>query len=94
MKKILCLMFIITVFSFSGCKGYTKVENTAQYTKKEVDNTSMFVVVEETYGWTIVYHKKTKVMWAISAGYANGSQGVFTLMVDADGNPLLYEEVS
>ena len=38
----------------------------------------------------IVYHKKTKVMYAISCGYHNC--GTMTRLDNADGSPLLYEE--
>ena len=48
------------------------------------------VEVEQTGGYRIVYDKYTKVMYAVSAGYYNF--GTFTLLVDANGNPLLYSE--
>ena len=35
--------------------------------------------------YNIVYHKETKVM------YAGGNDTVFTVMLDADGKPLLWE---
>ena len=38
----------------------------------------------------IVYHKKTKVMYAISCGDHNC--GTMTRLDNADGRPLLYEE--
>ena len=51
---------------------------------------SMFVELEEGSNYKIVYHRKTKVMYAISwGGYNNGT---FTVMLDADGKPLLYKE--
>ena len=49
----------------------------------------MFVLVESTIQWDVVYHKETKVMYAVSA-YGTGS-GVFTLLVNADGTPMLYD---
>ena len=36
--------------------------------------------------YNIVYDKYTKVMYAVSNG------GYFTLLVDANGNPLLYKD--
>lgn len=51
--------------------------------------TSRMVYVEETDVYCIVYDKYTKVMYAVSnGGYSTGN---FTLLVDANGNPLLYE---
>lgn len=50
---------------------------------------SMFVVVETTSWWMIVYHKYTKVMYAVSCSCE--TRGTFTLLVDADGNPLLWD---
>lgn len=48
----------------------------------------MFVVVEETSCWIVVYHKGTKVMYAVSSGGYN--EGTFTLLCDKDGKPLLW----
>jgi Fe-S cluster assembly iron-binding protein IscA len=52
--------------------------------------TSRMVYVEETGDYCIVYDKYTKVMYAVSDGAYN--QGTFTLLVDANGKPLLYNE--
>jgi hypothetical protein len=49
----------------------------------------MFIKLEETYKWQIVYHKDTKVMYAVSIGHYNS--GNFTLLVNADGTPMIYE---
>ena len=48
-----------------------------------------FEVVDRTYVYYIVYDKETLVMYAISAGSYN--QGNITVLVDADGKPLLYK---
>lgn len=48
------------------------------------------VYVEETSAYCIVYDKYTKVMYAVSNGGYNC--GDFTLLVNADGTPLLYDE--
>ena len=39
--------------------------------------------------WKVVYHKETKVMYAISDQQNN--RGTFTLLVNADGTPMLYK---
>jgi hypothetical protein len=82
MKKFLCLTIIIILFlTFVGC---TTIED------RDIPDSSMFIRVEcerlSGYVYSIVYHKETKVMYAVSY------QGIFTVMVDADGDPLLWEE--
>lgn len=70
-----------------GCGAEMKRE----YDIKNQDtNISMFVVLEVGTSYKIVYHQKTKVMYAISTGGYNS--GTFTVMLDADGKPLLYNE--
>ena len=51
---------------------------------------SRMVIVEDTSTYCIVYDKETKVMYAVSDGPY--TYGIFTLLVDANGNPLLYGE--
>ena len=69
-----------------GCSSnYVETEKTNQAEK----NTSMFVEREEANRWIIVYHKETKVMYAVSYGSYN--IGTFTLLVNADGTPMLYK---
>lgn len=55
----------------------------------EKDTTSMFVIVENHTFLDVVYHKDTKVMYAVSTGSYN--LGTFTLLVDADGKPMIYD---
>ena len=79
---IIVLLFI--VYCLSGC---SKVE-----TESSNEEPSMFIQVEETYGWRIVYHRETKVMYAVSNGqYNNGS---FTVLVNSDGTPMLYTKTN
>lgn len=63
--------------------------------KEAAADTSMFVIVEDTTQWTVVYHKQTKVMYVFSRLrlYSNTGAGVnssFTVMLDEDGMPLLW----
>lgn len=81
MKAKVIIATVIACTMLSSCKS---VE-----TAKGEDDTSMFVKVETTICWEIVYHKDTKVMYAVSIGSHNG--GTFTLLVDADGKPMIYE---
>ena len=88
MKKILCLVIaIILMLTCVGCDNITM--ETTKDIKDDMDNISMFVLIEDAASYQIVYHKETKVMYAISVGYYN--LGIFTVMLDADGKPLLWE---
>ncbi len=40
-------------------------------------------------GFYVVYHVKTRVMYAVSEGFCN--HGTFTLLVNPDGKPMLYK---
>lgn len=84
-KKFLIIIVVITmILGLVGCSG-TTVENA-----NESNKSSMFVVVESTSLWDVVYHNDTKVMYIVSKGFYN--QGTFTVMLDAEGDPLIYEE--
>lgn len=79
MKQMAIAMIIMLLLSV-GC---AKVENA------EAKETSRFVQVEIATSWRIVADKETGVMYAVSCGVYNN--GTFTLLVDADGNPLIYK---
>ncbi len=49
---------------------------------------SMFVQVECAGSWEVVYHRDTKVMYSVSHGDYN--RGTMTLLVNADGTPMIY----
>ena len=84
MKKIVAICVICAILvCVCGCAAEVQSENANQ---KE---TSMFVKIESTTLFDVVYHKNTKVMYAISRGMYN--QGTFTLLVNADGTPMLWE---
>lgn len=86
MKKInakLMLVLLICVLFLAGCSKVSK------YKEDSSEDESMFVLIETTYAWSVVYHKDTKVMYAVSSGSYNG--GTFTLLVDAQGKPMLWE---
>lgn len=84
-KKYMVILMCILMFSLTACG--TKVQNI------EPDNTSsMFVLIEGNLSspWHVVYHKETKVMYAVSTGaYNNGN---FTVLVNPDGTPMIWEE--
>lgn len=84
MKKIIVTLVLIACISMTSCNQREVVM------REEVDsNVSMFVEVERSYNWQIVYHRDTKVMYAVSCGDYN--RGNFTLLVDEDGSPMVYE---
>ena len=81
--KILSVALIVVMCTtlFSGCSDETR--------ESEAHDSTMFITVEKEYDWTVVYHRDTKVMYAISDGSYN--HGTFTLLVNADGSPMLWE---
>ena len=81
MKKFLCGLLCVLCLGTYGC---TIVE------AEETSDTSMFIEVESTSLWRVVYHKETKVMYVVSTGSYNG--GTFTVLVDKYGNPLLWRD--
>lgn len=82
MKKVIAILITLVMLMFCGCMG-TKVEY------EQTAETSMFVVVEQEALWYVVYHRETKVMYAVSRGAYNS--GNFCLLVNQDGTPMLWE---
>ena len=80
MKQMVIAMIVMLLLA-AGC---ARVENAEP--KEEI---SRFVQVEMASTWRIVADKETGVMYAVSCGRYN--KGTFTLLVDADGNPLIYK---
>jgi hypothetical protein len=67
-------------------KANKNQESTSMFVEVEQ---ATFVEVEQATCWKIVYHKDTKVMYAVSDVTYN--RGTFTLLVNADGTPMLYK---
>lgn len=86
MKKLIATILVIalSMCAFAGC-SYSAIE---QEEKEDAEH-SMFVRLENTGSWQIVYHKETKVMYAVSIGGYNS--GNFTLMVNPDGTPQIWD---
>lgn len=83
MKKILCLVIVVMLtLACVGCSTVPDAEG-----NKDV---SMFVRIEtgtmNGYYYNVVCHRATKVMYMVS------QHGEATVMLDADGKPLLWEE--
>ena len=88
MKKIMAVLIAVTLSVVLCSCAYMNVESAIP--ERESKPTSMFVAVEQTGTWAIVYHKETKVMYAISTGGYNG--GNFTVLVNPDGTPMIWIE--
>ena len=87
MKHKILVMLILSTMFLSGCsKTKTVSVQDIQNSDKDI---SRFMVVEKTWSWVIFADRKTKVMYAVSNGVYNG--GNFTVLVDADGKPLLWD---
>lgn len=79
-NKILVMVAIGLIIICTGCS--TVEENPYQ------NGTSMFIQVEDTPAFKVVCHRETKVMYAVSKGSYH--YGVVTLLVNADGSPMIY----
>lgn len=83
LKSLFIILLVVAIiFSLSACGA-----NVEDGREKE-DEPSMFVLVEQVNVWSVVYHRETKVMYVVSGGMYNA--GCFTVLVDADGNPMLW----
>ena len=83
----LAAFLIVTsiVLTFAGCASTTA-------SAKEIDDTddgNTFILVDADYHCWVVYHKDTKVMYAVSR--APNNIGTYTLLVNADGTPMVWE---
>ena len=88
MKKFIALLIIVvTLLTLCSCDmdAPTRVEK-----EPDAKGGSMFVVVEKADYLCVVYHKETKVMYAVSMAMENC--GTFTVLVDPEGKPLLWEK--
>lgn len=79
MKKM--IIILLMAIMLTGCGA--KVDRKTQL------ETSRFMELERTSRWLIVTDKETGVMYSVSNGGYN--QGTFTLLVDENGKPLVWE---
>ena len=77
---------VITLFAammlVTGCGG--KAERKTEYLRR-----GRFAVLETMPTWAVVVDVETGVMYTVSNGGRN--RGTFTMLVDADGKPLLWK---
>lgn len=83
MKRVLVASLLLILLVFASCTA--KVEKS-----ENQQEASMFVQIEKTNFFEVVYHKETKVMYTVSRGMYNS--GNFTLLVNPDGTPMTYKE--
>lgn len=79
--RILLILLVSSLCAMFMC-GCTRVE------REERADVSRFKVVENASLWCVVYDRDTKVMYTVSYGGYNC--GNFTLLVDSEGKPLLW----
>ena len=80
------LIVVSIALMFAGCASI-------RAEAKEVEETgdgNTFVLVDADYYCWVVYHKDTKVMYAVSRSPNN--IGTYTLLVNADGTPMIWKE--
>ena len=79
------LIILSIAVMFAGCAS-TRAEATEV---DDADDGNTFILVDADYYCWIVYHKDTKVMYAVSrSGY---NAGTYTVLVNADGTPMIWE---
>lgn len=79
------LLMILFILLLTGCGK----------TPDSQEKANMFVCIQAANAYNsydIVYHRDTKVMYVVSRGVYNN--GDFTLLVNPDGSPMLYEAES
>ena len=84
-KAIGLIMAVVMAATFAACGS--EVEK-ADSSVGDPETKSMFVVVEDAGTWMVVYHRDTKVMYSVSDSSYN--YGNMTLLVNADGTPMIY----
>lgn len=89
---IAAILIFILIAPLMACD----IQPVATVEQERVNETSMFVVVEETSNWTVVYHKQTKVMYVYSwarrgDGHTSACNSSFTVLLNADGTPMLWK---
>lgn len=86
MKNKALIMIMLLTIILSGC-GQRTIQDEA---KKEQDSyNTYFIRISEEYGGDIVYDSRTGVQYWRSYGAHN--YGTLTVLIDADGKPLIYK---
>jgi protein involved in sex pheromone biosynthesis len=88
MKKI--ILILCACLLLTGCKETSESNEGNNQQKESKQKKSEFVTIEDGWNYKVVYHRDTKVMYVMSNGSYN--IGTFTLLVNADGTPMVYDE--
>lgn len=89
MKKLLILFILLITLMLCACDANGKP---IEYKSREYTHEPTFVSIESGDEYQIVYHRETKVMYVVSQNYSSyGPKAIFTVMLDAEGKPLLYQ---
>ena len=84
MRKLFAFLIMLSLcVTLCSCGDNVKVSD-----EDKNDNVSMFVRIEQTDHWQVVYHRETKVMYVVSND--DYIQGIFTVLVDENGDPMIY----
>lgn len=87
LKLILIAMIMVFAMAFALCACAESSIDPNPYATMEGDND--FVVIDEgTNGWIRFYDPDTKVVYLF---YGSGNRCGITVMLDAEGKPLLWE---
>ncbi len=87
MKKLFCVL--LAAFVFAACDPTYKTVEGVSPAENSENATSMFVVIETTAHWTIVYHRDTKVMYSVQRG--GESSGLMLPLYNRDGSLMTYK---
>jgi protein involved in sex pheromone biosynthesis len=88
MKKVITILCICLLLTGCGEASENNEGNNQQ--KESKQKKSEFVTIENGWDYKVVYQRDTKVMYVVSWGSYN--IGTFTLLVNADGTPMVYTE--
>ena len=83
MKKLIVMLMLLVMLVGCGNSSEADVRDGEKSSQKR------FVPVEIDWSYEIVVDRETRVMYAISNGAYN--HGTFTVMVDENGKPLIWE---
>ena len=86
---MLPLLIAAAIVALAGIAGYVNLGTEEGSNIAHADSRKIFETVQTDWNWKIVYDRGTGVMYAVSTG--NKNNGTFTLMVDADGMPRIWE---
>ena len=88
MKKIFVIVLLVAIVLLAaGCSSSTVMKE--EDINGNSDEFSIFVEVESGPNWIVYYDRETLCMYVMSRG--NYNWGTFTLLVNSDGTPKLWE---